>query len=103
MLAYNQRNLVVLAYKAAPCHAHATSCHRSAGRVTLHHTLQWGKYPDITTGYLGAFDGPKSVVYTQNNQTKYSLWLAGGVYLAGVCETIATSLAGFLYCVARLG
>jgi hypothetical protein len=59
----------------------------------------WGKRPDITIDYLGAFDGPKSVVYpdSSTNKTKYSLWLGGGVYLADGLDGPFSRLKGFSY------
>jgi hypothetical protein len=59
----------------------------------------WGKRPDITIGSLPAFDGPKSVVYTDpdTNKTMYSLWLGGGVLLADSVDGPFKKLEGFAY------
>ena len=58
-------------------------------------------YPDITIPLLGAFDGPKSVVYTEleggANKTKYSLWLGGHVYLSDSAAGPFNKLANFSY------
>ena len=58
-----------------------TLLHGTATNVTG--PYDWGKQPDIKISPLGAFNGPKSVVYTDpvTNKTKYSLWLGGGVYV----------------------
>lgn len=62
---------------------------------------EWGKQPDITITpkVMTAFDGPKSVVYTDpsTNKTKYSLWLGGGVYLADSLDGPFTKLVNFKY------
>lgn len=41
---------------------------------------EWGVQPDIEIEELGAFNGPKSVVFNDSdtNKTIYSLWLGGG-------------------------
>ena len=59
-----------------------TLMHGTADNVTGPYL--WGKQPDITIPMLGAFDGPKSVIYpdSSTNKTKYSLWLGGNVYLS---------------------
>lgn len=60
----------------------------------------WGKYPDIILDTsLGAFNGPKSVVFPDpiTNKTKFSLWLGGGVYLADSPNGPFERLKGFAY------
>ena len=71
---------------------HGTS-HAIAGPYT------WGTQPDITIPLLGAFDGPKSVVYQEpgSNETKYSLWLGGHVYIANSAAGPFEQLKDFSY------
>ena len=56
--------------------------HGTADNVTGPYA--WGKQPDITIPMLGSFDGPKSLIYpdSKTNQTKFSLWLGGNVWVA---------------------
>jgi hypothetical protein len=58
---------------------------------------QWPKSAFITIPTLGAFDGPKSLVYTEQNRTKYSLWLGGNVYTANSAAGPFARLVGFRY------
>jgi hypothetical protein len=46
---------------------------------------------------MTAFDGPKSVVYTDSdtNKTMYSLWIGHGVYLADSLNGPFIKLEGF--------
>jgi hypothetical protein len=77
----------------------STMLHGTAKNVTG--PYEWGKQPDTTLSpeLNTAFDGPKSVVYTdsETNKTKYSLWIGGGVYLADALDGPFTKLAGFKY------
>ena len=59
----------------------------------------WTTQPSISISTLGEFDGPKSVVYQDelSNQTKYSLWLGGGVYVADSLYGPFSRLKGFSY------
>ena len=59
----------------------------------------WGKKPDIPIDSMGAFDGPKSVVFADSatNQTQYSLWLGGGVWIADSPDGPFDKLEGFTY------
>ena len=58
-----------------------TLMHGTSDKVTGPYA--WPKAAAIPIPTLGSFDGPKSVVYTdENNVTKYSLWFGGFVYLA---------------------
>eukprot|EP00040_Diaphanoeca_grandis_P021073 m.112188 g.112188 ORF g.112188 m.112188 type:complete len:381 (+) comp28177_c0_seq1:81-1223(+) len=84
-------------YAAGTLGGTTTMLHGTAENITGPYV--WGKQPDITIGYLGAFNGPKSVVYTESstNKTKYSLWLGGGVYLADSLSGPFTQLEGFTY------
>ena len=58
---------------------------------------KWDPKMDITIPLLGAFDGPKSVVFTEDGKTRYSLWLGGNVYLADSAAGPFTMLEGFKY------
>ena len=60
---------------------------------------KWGKKPDIQIDELGAFDGPKSVVYLDSatNKTMYSLWLAHSVYLSDSLDGPFVKLPNFTY------
>ena len=47
----------------------------------------------------GAFNGPKSVVYTDSvtNETKYSLWIGGSVLIADSVDGPFVKLENFSY------
>ena len=70
--------------------------HGTAANVTG--PYNWGAMDNfITIPELGAFDGPKSVVYTEDGATKYSLWLGGNVYVAHSAEGPFVRVKGFRY------
>jgi len=77
-----------------PC-CTTTLLHGTAANVTG--PYHWGERPDIVVDSMGAFDGPKAVVFTEDNKTKYSLWLGGGVYLADSPDGPFEKLQGFSY------
>ena len=84
-------------YKEGTLGGTTTMLHGTSDNITGPYL--WDKYPDITIDYLGAFNGPKSVVYTETstNKTRYSLWLGGGVYLSDSADGPFHKLEGFTY------
>merc|ERR1712166_628457 len=72
-----------------------TLMHGTATNITG--PWKWDPKMDIAIPLLGAFDGPKSVVFTEDGKTRYSLWLGGNVYLADSAAGPFTMLAGFKY------
>jgi len=72
-----------------------TLMHGTATNITG--PWKWDPKMDIPIPLLGAFDGPKSVVFTEDGKTRYSLWLGGNVYLADSAAGPFTMLEGFKY------
>ena len=84
-------------YEAGTLGGTTTMLHGTSNSITGPYS--WGKQPDIKIPYLGPFDGPKSVVYTEagSNKTKYSLWLGGHVYIGDSAAGPFEQLEGFTY------
>jgi len=72
-----------------------TLMHGTATNITG--PFVWDSEMDITIPLLGPFDGPKSVVFTEGANTRFSLWLGGNVYLADSAAGPFTMVEGFTY------